>query len=86
MCTQWSAQTALKDSEKTFTEIISFIEKKRSEVQDQIQAQQKIAVSQAEGLLKQLEEEIAELQIQDEKLQQFSLIEDHIHFLQVFFF
>ncbi|XP_047018579.1 tripartite motif-containing protein 16 isoform X3 [Ictalurus punctatus] len=60
--------------------------KKRSEVQDLIRAQEKIAVSRAEGLLKQLEEEIAELQRQDEELQQLSLTEDHIHFLQRYVF
>ncbi|XP_017350873.1 tripartite motif-containing protein 16 isoform X2 [Ictalurus punctatus] len=81
-----SAQAALEESEKTFTEIICFIEKKRSEVQDLIRAQEKIAVSRAEGLLKQLEEEIAELQRQDEELQQLSLTEDHIHFLQRYVF
>ncbi|MCJ8744967.1 hypothetical protein PDJAM_G00124890 [Pangasius djambal] len=81
-----SAQAALEECEKTFTEIICFIEKKRSEVQDLIRVQEKIAVSQAESLLKQLEEEIVELQRQDEELQQLSLTEDHIHFLQRYVF
>lgn len=86
MNVQLSAQVALEQSEKTFAEIICFIENKRSEIQDLIRAQEKIAVSRAEGLLKRLEEEISELQRQDEELQQLSLTEDHIHFLQVFVF
>ncbi|KAI5624251.1 tripartite motif-containing protein 16, partial [Silurus asotus] len=77
-----SAKAALEECKKTFTEIICFIKKKQSEVLDLIQTQEKIAVSQAEHLLKQMEEEIAELQRQDEELQQLSLTEDHIHFLQ----
>ncbi|KAG7319680.1 hypothetical protein KOW79_016823 [Hemibagrus wyckioides] len=81
-----SAQVALEQSEKTFSEIICFIEKKRAKIQDLIRAQEKIAVSRAEGLLKQLEEEISELQRQDEELQQLSLTEDHIHFLQRYVF
>lgn len=86
MHVQRSAQTALEESEKTFAEIISFIEKKRSEVRDLIQAQEKIAVSRAKVFLKQMEEEITELQRRDEELQQLSLTEDHIHFLQVLVF
>ncbi|XP_026888033.2 tripartite motif-containing protein 16-like isoform X2 [Electrophorus electricus] len=81
-----SAQTALDDSEKIFHEMISSIEIRRSEVQDLIQTQEKVAVSRAESFLKQLEEEIAELRRRDQELQQLSLTEDHIHFLQRYVF
>ncbi|GAA6085039.1 tripartite motif-containing protein 16-like isoform X1 [Tachysurus ichikawai] len=77
-----SAQVVVEKNDKTFTEIICFIEKKRSEIHDLIRAQENIAVKRAENFLKQLEEEIAELQRQDEELQELSLTEDHIHFLQ----
>ncbi|XP_072525090.1 tripartite motif-containing protein 16-like [Salminus brasiliensis] len=76
------AQTALQESDKIFNEMIRSIERRRSEVQDLIKAQEKVAVSRAEAFLKQLEEEVAELRRTDEELQQLSLTDDHIHFLQ----
>ncbi|XP_041955788.1 tripartite motif-containing protein 16-like isoform X2 [Alosa sapidissima] len=79
-----SAQTAVEDSEKIFTEIIRTIERRRSEVTELIRAQEKAEVSQAEGLLKQLEQEIAELKRRDAELDQLSHTEDHIHFLKTF--
>ncbi|KAM9439566.1 tripartite motif-containing protein 16-like [Clarias gariepinus] len=81
-----SAQVALEESDKTFTEMICFIEKKRSEFRELIQAQEKIEVERAKDLLKQLEEEITELQRQDEELHQLSLTEDNIYFLQRYVF
>ncbi|XP_036374444.1 E3 ubiquitin/ISG15 ligase TRIM25-like [Megalops cyprinoides] len=78
-----SAQAAVEDSEKIFTEMIRSIERRRSEVKELIRDQEKAAVSQAERLLKQLEQEIAELRRRDAELEQFSHTEDHIHFLQI---
>ncbi|KAI4871323.1 hypothetical protein NFI96_028282 [Prochilodus magdalenae] len=80
------AQAALQESEKIFNEMIRSIETRRSEVQDLIKAQEKIAINRAEVFLKQLEEEIAELRKRDEELQTLSLTEDHIHFLQRYVF
>ena len=40
-------------------------------------------MSRAEGLLKQLEQEVAELKRREAELEQLSHTEDHIHFLQV---
>ena len=48
-----------------------------------IRAQEKAEVSQAEGLLKRLEQEIAELKRRDAELEQLSHTEDDIHFLKV---
>ena len=48
-----------------------------------IRAQEKAEVSRAEGLLKRLEQEIAELKRRDAELEQLSHTEDHIHFLKV---
>ncbi|KAL7875515.1 hypothetical protein AOLI_G00104780 [Acnodon oligacanthus] len=79
-----SAQAAVQDSERIFTELISSIERKRSEVSKLIRAQEKAAVSRAEGLLSRLEQEIAELRRRDAELEQLSHSEDHIHFLQSF--
>ena len=56
---------------------------RRIEVTKLIRAQEKAKVSRAEGLLKQLEQEIAELKRRDAELEQLSHTEDHIHFLKV---
>ncbi|KAG9329746.1 hypothetical protein JZ751_029861, partial [Albula glossodonta] len=77
-----SAQTAVEDSERIFTELIRSIERRRSEVKELIRDQEKAAVSEAEGLLERLEQEIAELRRRDAELEQLSHTEDHIHFLQ----
>ncbi|XP_058249462.1 tripartite motif-containing protein 16-like [Hemibagrus wyckioides] len=77
-----SAQTAVDDSERIFTELISSMEKKRSEVTELIRAQEKAELSRAERLLDQLEQEIADLQRRVTELEQLSHTHDHIHFLQ----
>ncbi|XP_064846144.1 tripartite motif-containing protein 16-like [Oncorhynchus masou masou] len=77
-----SAQSAVEDSDQIFTELIQYIEKRSYEVKELIRAQEKAQVSQAEGLLEQLKQEIAELRKRSTELEQLSLIDDHIHFLQ----
>ncbi|XP_071005067.1 tripartite motif-containing protein 16-like [Oncorhynchus clarkii lewisi] len=77
-----SAQAAVEDSDNIFTELIRSIERRRSEVKKLIRAQEKAQVSQAEGLLEQVEQEIAELRKRSIQLEQLSHTEDHIHFLQ----
>ncbi|KAJ8272634.1 hypothetical protein GJAV_G00091570, partial [Gymnothorax javanicus] len=77
-----SAQAAMEESEKIFTELISFIERSHTEVKEMIRDQERAAVSQAEGLILQLEQEIAELRGRDAELELLSHTEDHIDFLQ----
>ncbi|KAG7458823.1 hypothetical protein MATL_G00224710 [Megalops atlanticus] len=77
-----SAKTALEESERIFTELVRSIERKRLEVTEMIRDQEKAAVTQTEGLLERLEQEIAELRRRDAELEQLSRAEDHIHFLQ----
>ncbi|XP_061112556.1 tripartite motif-containing protein 16-like isoform X1 [Conger conger] len=77
-----SAQTAVEDSERIFTELIRSIERRRSEVKELIRDEEKAEVSRAEGLLERLEQEIAELRRREAELEQLSHTEDHIHFLQ----
>ncbi|KAI1888811.1 hypothetical protein AGOR_G00172590 [Albula goreensis] len=77
-----SAQAAVEDNERIFTELIRSIERRRSEVKELIRDQEKAAVSRAERHLKRLEQEIAELRRRDAELEQISHTEDHIHFLQ----
>uniref|UniRef100_A0A673ZVN1 Tripartite motif-containing protein 16-like n=1 Tax=Salmo trutta TaxID=8032 RepID=A0A673ZVN1_SALTR len=77
-----SAQAAVKDSDQIFTELIRSIERRSSEVKELIRAQEKAQVSEAEGVLEQLKQEIAELRKRSTELEQLSHTEDHIHFLQ----
>ncbi|XP_051554254.1 tripartite motif-containing protein 16-like isoform X2 [Myxocyprinus asiaticus] len=79
-----SAQAAVADSERIFTELIRSIERSRSEVTQLIRDQERVAVCQAEGLLERLEKEIDDLRRRDAELQQISQTEDHIHVLQSF--
>ncbi|XP_058872722.1 tripartite motif-containing protein 16-like [Acipenser ruthenus] len=79
-----SACIEIKESEKIFTELIRSIEKIHTEVIELIGANEKAAVNQAEGRMKKLEKEIAELRRRNAKLKHLSETEDHIHFLQNF--
>ncbi|XP_047676410.1 E3 ubiquitin/ISG15 ligase TRIM25-like [Tachysurus fulvidraco] len=77
------SQAAVDDSERIFTEMISSMEKKRSEVTELIRAQEKDEVSRAERLLNQLEQEIADLKRRVTELEQLSHTHDDIHFVQM---
>ncbi|XP_049341947.1 tripartite motif-containing protein 16-like [Astyanax mexicanus] len=79
-----SAQAAVEDSEKIFTELIQSMERRRSEVKELIRAQEKTELSLAEDLLKKLEQEIADLRRRDAELEKLLHSEDPIHFLQSF--
>ncbi|KAK3522429.1 hypothetical protein QTP86_010639 [Hemibagrus guttatus] len=79
-----SAQIAVDDGERIFTELISSMEKKRLEVTELIRAQEKTELSRAERLLEQLEQEIADLQRRVNEMEQLSQTHDHIQFLQSF--
>ncbi|KAL0165723.1 hypothetical protein M9458_037567, partial [Cirrhinus mrigala] len=77
-----SAQTAVEDSERIFTELISSIERRRSEVTQIIRDREKTVVSQAEGLMKRLEQDIDDLSRRNAELELLSQTRDHIYFLQ----
>ncbi|KAF3698606.1 Tripartite motif-containing protein 16 Estrogen-responsive B box protein [Channa argus] len=76
-----SAEKTVEDSEKIFTELIRLIEKRRSEVKQQIRSQQETEVSRVKELQEKLEQEITELKRKDAELEQLSHTEDHNHFL-----
>ncbi|XP_045900539.1 tripartite motif-containing protein 16-like [Micropterus dolomieu] len=75
-----SADKAVKDSEKIFTELVSLTEKRSSVVKEQIRSQQKTEVSRATELEEKLEEETAELRRKDTELERLSQTDD-IQFL-----
>uniref|UniRef100_A0A8C7NN05 Fish virus induced TRIM protein n=1 Tax=Oncorhynchus mykiss TaxID=8022 RepID=A0A8C7NN05_ONCMY len=77
-----SAQAAVEESERIFTELIDSVERRRSEMKELIVAQEYTAVSQAEGLMERLEQEIAELKMRGIELEKLAHTEDHIHFLE----
>ena len=52
-------------------------------MKEQIQVQEKAAMSRAEAFVDWLEENISELKKREDELKQLSLSEDDIHFLQV---
>ncbi|XP_056335625.1 tripartite motif-containing protein 16 [Danio aesculapii] len=79
-----SAQTAVEDTERIFTELIRSIERSRSEVTQLIRDQEKAAVSGAKGRLEQLEQAITDLRRRSAELEQLSHTDNDIHFLQSF--
>ncbi|XP_067429391.1 uncharacterized protein [Thunnus thynnus] len=76
-----SADKAVEDSEKIFTELIRLIHKRSSDVKQQIRSQQETEVSRVKELQEKLEQEITELKRKDAELKQLSHTEDHIQFL-----
>ncbi|XP_062864433.1 tripartite motif-containing protein 16-like [Trichomycterus rosablanca] len=79
-----SAQTAVKNIEMICTELINSINRRCSELKDLIRDRETAEVSRAEKVLKQLEQQIVELNRKDAELEQLSHTEDPVHFLQNF--
>ncbi|XP_067314274.1 tripartite motif-containing protein 16-like protein [Pseudorasbora parva] len=79
-----SAQTAVEDTERNFTELILTFERSCSEVTQLIRDQEEAIVSQIEGQLETLEQEINDLRRRDAELKQLVHTHHHINFLQSF--
>nr|XP_046159992.1 tripartite motif-containing protein 16-like isoform X2 [Oncorhynchus gorbuscha] len=79
-----NAQRAMSDSDKIFSEMLQAVERWHVEVSQLIKANMQAAMSQAEGYVERLEQEILELQRRDVELRQILDTEDNIHFLQNF--
>ncbi|XP_015244301.1 PREDICTED: tripartite motif-containing protein 16-like [Cyprinodon variegatus] len=77
-----SADKALEDNEKIFTDLLRLLQKRSSAVKQQIRSQQETEVSRVKELQKKLEQEITELKRKDAKLEKLSITEDHTQFLQ----
>ncbi|XP_071062053.1 tripartite motif-containing protein 16-like [Pseudochaenichthys georgianus] len=76
-----SADKAVEDSEKTFTELICLVEERSSDVKQQLRSQQEREVSRVRELQEKLEQEISELKRRDAELELLSHTEDHNQFL-----
>lgn len=63
--------------------MLQAVERWKSEINQMIMANMQSAMSQAEGYVDRLEQEIMELQRQDAELRQILETEDNIYFLQV---
>ncbi|XP_034716018.1 tripartite motif-containing protein 16-like [Etheostoma cragini] len=76
-----SADKAVEDSEKIFTELIRLLEKRSSDVKLQVRARQRSEVRRVRELQEKLEQGITELKRKDAELKKLSYTEDDIHFL-----
>ncbi|XP_032439922.1 tripartite motif-containing protein 16-like [Xiphophorus hellerii] len=76
-----SADKAVEDSEKIFTDLICLLQKRSSDVKQQIRSQQETEVSRVKDVQEKLEQEITELKRKDAELEQLSHTEDHNQFL-----
>ncbi|XP_051242636.1 tripartite motif-containing protein 16 isoform X2 [Dicentrarchus labrax] len=76
-----SADKAVEDSEKIFTQLISLIQKRSSDVKQQVRSQQETEVSRVKELQEKLEQEITELKRKDAEMKKLSHTEDHTQFL-----
>ncbi|KAM4731804.1 tripartite motif-containing protein 16-like [Anableps anableps] len=76
-----SADQTVEHSEKIFTEMIRLLQKRSSEVKQQIRSQQETEASRVKELQEKLEQEITELKRKDAELEQLSDTEDHNQFL-----
>uniref|UniRef100_A0A8P4G1I1 Tripartite motif-containing protein 16 n=1 Tax=Dicentrarchus labrax TaxID=13489 RepID=A0A8P4G1I1_DICLA len=76
-----SADKAVEDSEKIFTQLIRLMEKRSSDVKQQVRSQQETDVSRVKELQEKLEQEITELKRKDAEMKKLSHTEDHTQFL-----
>ncbi|KAK3568044.1 hypothetical protein QTP86_029107, partial [Hemibagrus guttatus] len=72
------------DSVEVFTALIRSIERSQTELLEVMEEKQKAAERQAEGLIKELEQEITVLKRRDTELEQLSHTEEHLHLLQIY--
>ncbi|XP_008300622.1 tripartite motif-containing protein 16-like [Stegastes partitus] len=76
-----SADKTVEHSEEMFTQMIRLIQKRSSEVKQQIRSQQEAEVSRVQELEEKLQQEISDLKRKDAELKQLSETPDHSQFL-----
>ncbi|KAG7477490.1 hypothetical protein MATL_G00070170 [Megalops atlanticus] len=79
-----SEKGAAEASEGILTELIHSIQRRSIDATELIGDQEKTTVSQAVGLLKHLEKEIADMRRRDAELEKLSRTTDNVNFLQSF--
>nr|XP_020506102.1 tripartite motif-containing protein 16-like isoform X2 [Labrus bergylta] len=79
-----SAQRALQECEKMFSDMMHSIERMQQEMAKLITSNKRAALNNAEGHMERLSHEIADLKRRDNEITQLSRTDDHIHFIQSF--
>uniref|UniRef100_A0A4W5L8R3 Uncharacterized protein n=1 Tax=Hucho hucho TaxID=62062 RepID=A0A4W5L8R3_9TELE len=77
-----NSERKISDSAQVLTALVHSIEKNQAELIDVIEKKQKAAERRAEGLIKELEQEITELKRISTEMEQLSHTEDHLHLVQ----
>ncbi|KAK0145087.1 E3 ubiquitin-protein ligase TRIM39 [Merluccius polli] len=78
------ADRQIADGVQVLTALMSSIEKWRDDFNQTVKEKLKSTEKQAEGLIKELEQEIEDLTNRRSEVKQLSHTEDHLHFLQTF--
>ncbi|XP_061595294.1 tripartite motif-containing protein 16-like [Cololabis saira] len=76
-----SADKTVEGSEEIFTELISLLQKRSSDVKQQIRSQQETEVRRVRELEEKLQQEIRDLKRRDAEMKQLTDTEDHNQFL-----
>ncbi|XP_072320491.1 E3 ubiquitin-protein ligase TRIM65-like, partial [Eucyclogobius newberryi] len=79
-----SAQTAVQRSRNSFREMVLLLEKRGSEVEQQILSQEQTQLSRVQELQDQLQQDMTELKRSISELDTLSLTPDHNQFLQLY--
>ncbi|XP_072322042.1 E3 ubiquitin/ISG15 ligase TRIM25-like [Eucyclogobius newberryi] len=79
-----SAQTAVQRSRDSFREMVLLLEKRGSEVEQQILSQEQTQLSRVQELQDQLQQDVTELKRSISELDTLSLTPDHNQFLQLY--
>ncbi|XP_048050744.1 uncharacterized protein LOC125270812 isoform X1 [Megalobrama amblycephala] len=77
-----SAQTAVTESERIFSEVLQSLQKTSCRVKELIADQQRAELNHIEGVQEKVQQKIADMKMKVSELDQFMTTEDHIHFLQ----
>ncbi|XP_059190294.1 E3 ubiquitin-protein ligase TRIM39-like isoform X2 [Centropristis striata] len=79
-----AADREAADGVQVFTDLKESVERSQAELIDTIKEKQRKTEKQAEGFIKELEQEISELKKRSTQVEQLSQSEDHLHLLQSF--
>ncbi|KAG8014515.1 Nuclear factor 7 [Nibea albiflora] len=79
-----SAEREKADGVRVITFVKEYVESDLNKLIDTIKEKQRSTKKQAEGLIKELEQEISKLKKKSTEVEQLSRTEDHLHFLQSF--
>ncbi|XP_028261627.1 E3 ubiquitin/ISG15 ligase TRIM25-like isoform X2 [Parambassis ranga] len=78
------AENSLKDCDRMFADLISSLQRRRSEVKQLIKVQEQTAIAQVVELQLQLVEEITKLKEKDAELEQLAHVDNFIYLMQIF--